>query len=582
MSAGHEPTPHESVPGNGTDWPPARVLVVEDDATVAELLGEVLHDDSWVLEVVGTGEDAIRRLDESGADLVLTDLSLPGVSGIEVMRHAREVDGDTAVILMTGHASLQTAIESLRGGAGDFLTKPFDDISEIPRLVRKHLNARRLRLENVALLAKLQIQNEALQKHEQVLRERIADATGNLDALYRVNMEIGAELELRPRLQSVAEVAARLVDASASAIWLRDESSADHRLAAVHGFTRPEGDESHPAFVMGEGVLGRAAATQEAAHEGSPDGTAIALPGLPDAAPHDLLVLPMVLQRQTLGVLVVADRAGGFTEDHLEFLRKYAAQATVQVHNSQLYERTKVLDRLKSDFVAVVSHEIRTPLTSVKGAVELLSDGRYFKNTDQQVKLLSIAHANAERLLLLINDILDFSKLESATLSLSMERQRLEPVLEQATMNLRTLLEERRIRLDLDLAEDLPEAMLDAHRIAQVITNLLSNAIKFSPVGGEVRIAVAASDETLRVSVTDRGEGIAPENQAKLFQKFQQLDSGSTRKAGGTGLGLVISKAIVEQHGGRIGVESRLGEGSTFWFTLPVAGSATREVPEAA
>jgi signal transduction histidine kinase len=290
----------------------------------------------------------------------------------------------------------------------------------------------------------------------------------------------------------------------------------------------------------------------------------------------------MVLQRQTLGVLVVADRTGGFTADHLEFLRKYAAQATVQVHNSQLYERTKVLDRLKSDFVAVVSHEIRTPLTSVKGALELLSDGRYFKNTDQQVKLLSIAHANAERLLLLINDILDFSKLESATLSLSMERQRLEPVLEQATMNLRTLLEERRIRLDLDLVEDLPEAMLDAHRIAQVVTNLLSNAIKFSPVGGEVRIAVAASDETLRVSVSDKGEGIAPENQAKLFQKFQQLDSGSTRKAGGTGLGLVISKAIVEQHGGRIGVESRLGEGSTFWFTLPVAGSATREVPEAA
>lgn len=582
MSAGHEPTPHESVPGEGTDWPRARVLVVEDDATVADLLGEVLHDDSWVLEVVGTGEDAIRRLDESGADLVLTDLSLPGVSGIEVMRHARAIDGDTAVILMTGHASLQTAIESLRGGAGDFLTKPFDDISEIPRLVRKHLNARRLRLENVALLAKLQIQNEALQKHEQVLRERVALATGNLDALYRVNMEIGAELELRPRLQSVAEVAARLVDASASAIWLRDESAADHRLAAVFGFTRPEGEDTHPAFAMGEGLLGRAAATQEASHEGSPDGAAIVLPGLPDAAPRELIVLPMVLQRQTLGVLVVADRTGGFTADHLEFLRKYAAQATVQVHNSQLYERTKVLDRLKSDFVAVVSHEIRTPLTSVKGALELLSDGRYFKNTDQQVKLLSIAHANAERLLLLINDILDFSKLESATLSLAMERQRLEPVLEQATMNLRTLLEERRIRLDLEIADELPEAMLDAHRIAQVVTNLLSNAIKFSPVGGEVRIAVAASDETLRVSVTDKGEGIAPENQAKLFQKFQQLDSGSTRKAGGTGLGLVISKAIVEQHGGRIGVESRLGEGSTFWFSLPVAGNAAREVPAAA
>ncbi|MFM8559010.1 MAG: ATP-binding protein, partial [bacterium] len=296
----------------------------------------------------------------------------------------------------------------------------------------------------------------------------------------------------------------------------------------------------------------------------------------------EAVAIPMVQERHSIGVLVVIDRSEGFTEDHVEFLRMFAAQAAVQVRNSQLFEHTKVLDRLKSDFVAVVSHEIRTPLTSVKGALELLSDNRYFKNTDQQGKLLAIAHANAERLLLLINDILDFSKLESATLSLAMERQRLEPVLEQATMNLRTLLEERRIRLDLEIADELPEAMLDAHRIAQVVTNLLSNAIKFSPVGGEVRIAVAASDETLRVSVTDKGEGIAPENQAKLFQKFQQLDSGSTRKAGGTGLGLVISKAIVEQHGGRIGVESRLGEGSTFGFTLPVAGKAAREVPAAA
>jgi signal transduction histidine kinase len=233
-----------------------------------------------------------------------------------------------------------------------------------------------------------------------------------------------------------------------------------------------------------------------------------------------------------------------------------------------------VLDRLKSDFVAVVSHEIRTPLTSVKGALELLSDVRYFQNTEQQGKLLTIAHANAERLLLLINDILDFSKLESASLPMTIERQRLEPVVQQATQNLRMLLEERRIKLELSLPEQLPDALLDAHRITQVVTNLLSNAIKFSPAGGDVRIEASVVDRVLRLSVRDHGDGIAAKDLPKLFKKFQQIDSGSTRKVGGTGLGLVICKGIIEQHGGRIGVESEPGEGSTFWFTLPAAEGA--------
>src|SRR5204863_7510984 len=209
----------------------------------------------------------------------------------------------------------------------------------------------------------------------------------------------------------------------------------------------------------------------------------------------------------SIGVLLVAGRPEGFAEGDLEFLRMFAAQAAVQLRNSQLFEHTKVLDRLKSDFVAVVSHEIRTPLTSVKGALELLSDGRYFQNTDQQSKLLTIAHANAERLLLLINDILDFSKLESASLPMTIERQRLEPVIQQATHNLRMQLEERRIKLEVALADDLPDALLDAHRVTQVVTNLLSNAIKFSPPGGSVRVEATAGEGVLRVAVRDHGDG---------------------------------------------------------------------------
>jgi signal transduction histidine kinase len=278
-----------------------------------------------------------------------------------------------------------------------------------------------------------------------------------------------------------------------------------------------------------------------------------------------------------IGVLAL-NRPGGFTRDDENFLALFAAQAAIAVRNSQLFEHTKSLDRLKSEFVAVVSHEIRTPLTSVKGAVELLSDDRYFKNNEQQTKLLTIAHANAERLLVLINDILDFSKLESASLPMRIERQRLEPVVHQAAHNLRTMMEEKRIHLEMLLSPDLPDLMLDSNRVAQVLTNLLSNAIKFSQASGRIEVSAEPWETGVRIGVRDHGEGISPQNLPKLFRKFSQIDSSSTRKAGGTGLGLVICKGIVEQHDGRIWVESTPGEGSTFYFTLPSAERATQEV----
>ena len=221
----------------------------------------------------------------------------------------------------------------------------------------------------------------------------------------------------------------------------------------------------------------------------------------------------------------------------------------------------------------MVSHEIRTPLTSVKGAVELLADEHYFRNSEQQVKLLTIAHANAERLLVLINDILDFSRLESSSLPMSIELQRVEPIVTQITQNLRTQLEERRIQLETVLSPELPDVMIDGVRIAQVLTNLMSNAIKFSPPGGRIEVTAEPWNGVVRVGVRDQGEGITPQDLPKLFRKFSQIDSSATRKAGGTGLGLVICKGIVEQHGGQIAVDSTPGQGSTFYFTLPTTGA---------
>ena len=552
--------------------PPAHVMVVDDEPSVVEVFQEFLTVQGYALTLASSGEEAVRKLPEVRPDIILTDLNLPGLSGLEVMRAAKSVDPEVCVVVVTGYASASTAIDALRQGAYDYVTKPFD-LDDVSQIVERGLANRRLKVLNRQLLEELSRKNEIMRRHEHELRERVRVATSQMTSLYEVGNEISANLDLERRLAVICHRAATLSGARGALVYLRQESGDSFRAAWAHGTQVVPSEPDQPAFVAGAEFPGRSARDQVPVREETAiGGPRLEVPGAFGSFLNAVAV-PLVAEKQVIGVLVVLDKAGGFTDADENFLALFASQSAIAVRNSQLYEHTKSLDRLKSEFVAVVSHEIRTPLTSVKGAVELLADEHYFKNTEQQVKLLSIAHANADRLLILINDILDFSRLESASLPMSVERQRLEPIMTQAIQNLRTQLEERRIHLETQVSPDLPELMIDAVRIAQVLTNLLSNAIKFSTTGGRIEVLAEPWDGCVRVGVRDHGQGIAPQDLPKLFRKFSQIDSSATRKAGGAGLGLVICKGIIEQHGGQISVESAPGEGSTFYFTLPPAGA---------
>jgi signal transduction histidine kinase/DNA-binding response OmpR family regulator len=569
-----EPDP---IDGGGVSEGPARVLVVDDEPSVADVCREFLGGEGYVVTVAPSGEEALRVIPGLRPDLILTDINLPGISGLDVMKQARTADPDACIIVVTGYASTASAIDALRQGAYEYVTKPFD-LDGLAKIVKSGIANRRLKLSNRHLIEELRGKNDILRHHEQELRERVRTATLQLSTLYEVGKEISANLELGPRLSLVAARAAEMAGSSGAALWLREDGEPGFRVVAVHGIgLAPLVDEAPTVPDPGH-PLARCAATLDAQRFEFADGTGVVLPGLAPEPQHTLLAAPLATEGTVVGLLAVFGKDGGFTADDQDLLGLFAPQAGIAIRNSQLYEHTKVLDRLKSDFVAVVSHEIRTPLTSVKGAIELLADEHYFQNTEQQMKLLTIAHANAERLLVLISDILDFSKLESSSLPMNMERQRIEPVLEQAASHLRTIIEERRIHLQVVLSPELPDLVIDSSRIAQVVTNLLSNAIKFSPVEGRIEVTADPVDGSVRVSVHDHGEGIAPANLPKLFQKFSQVDSSATRRAGGTGLGLVICKGIVEQHGGSIHVESTPGLGSTFSFLLPAAQVTAADV----
>jgi len=233
--------------------------------------------------------------------------------------------------------------------------------------------------------------------------------------------------------------------------------------------------------------------------------------------------------------------------------------------------RLREVDRMKDEFVSIVSHELRTPLTSIRGSVQLVLDETDSVPDPEHRKLLQIALNNCERLVRIINDILDVSKIESGNLVLRKKAVQVAALVRQAVDVVSPPAVNANVTLEISVPASLRPVMVDPDRIVQAIINLLSNAVKFAPPHSTVTTTVTGSDHMITIAVADQGEGIAPENLNRLFQKFQQVDSSSSRRTGGTGLGLAITKALVEQHGGRIFVDSELHKGTRFSFTLPAA-----------
>ena len=285
-----------------------------------------------------------------------------------------------------------------------------------------------------------------------------------------------------------------------------------------------------------------------------------------------LIIIPVVHKNEILGAIMVhqVHYKREWENTHIEILKDTGSQIAIAVGQAILYTRVQEATKLKSEFLASMSHEFRTPLNAIIGFSEMLLSEDFGKLNEKQKKFLNNVTLSGKHLLRLVNDILDLSKVESGNLELDYEVFNINFAIFETVSILNSMAIKKNISIETNLEENI---IIDADivRFKQIMYNLLSNAVKFTEDNGKIFIKSIFANGNLKIEVIDTGIGISARNRDKVFQEFRQIDSSYARKQDGTGLGLILTKKLVEMHKGCINFESKEGKGSKFWFILPEA-----------
>jgi len=437
-------------------------------------------------------------------------------------------------------------------------------------------------LKTFADQAVIAIENVRLFTELEARTTELTQSVGELKALGDVGQAVSSTLDLEMVLATIVSRATKLAGMDGGSIYEYDEEREEFHLRTTDGLPEELIDalRSRP-IPKGEGAVGRMAVT------GAPvelrDITvdrsyqSRVREGLIRLGYHALLAVPLLREDHLLGGLVVnRKRAGEFTPREIDLLKTFASQSALAIQNARLFREIEIksaeletASRHKSEFLANMSHELRTPLNAIIGFSEVLSEQMFGTINDKQAEYLTDILESGRHLLSLINDILDLSKIEAGRMELEPSDFDLPGTIENALILVRERANRHGITLAHTVDERLGPIRADERKVKQVLLNLLSNALKFTPEGGRIDVRARVQNGAAEISVTDTGIGIAPEDQAAVFEEFRQVGTAS-KKVEGTGLGLAISRKFIELHGGTIGVTSEPGVGSTFAFTLPL------------
>ncbi len=380
--------------------------------------------------------------------------------------------------------------------------------------------------------------------------------------------------EIQPVLDAVVHKAARLCSADDVVVRLADAGVS--RLVAHHG-TLPAAVTRRitRASISGRALIERTTVEVDdatsALHQAEyPDGDA-------GAGARSMVAVPLVNEDRAEGAIVMRrTEARPFAEREVKLLETFAAQASIALRNARLYHELErksreleLADRHKSQFLANVSHELRTPLNAIIGFSEVLRARMFGELNKKQAEYIDDIHSSGRHLLALINDILNLAKIEAGRMDLELSRFDVAAAIHSALGVVRERANRQGITLVFEPDETLGQWVADERKFKQIMLNLLSNAVKFTPDRGRVEVQATTTNAALEVSVVDTGVGIAPQHLSTIFDEFRQLDPGNPRSEEGTGLGLPLTRRLVELHGGTMAVQSEVGVGSTFRFALP-------------
>jgi signal transduction histidine kinase len=412
--------------------------------------------------------------------------------------------------------------------------------------------------------------------------QQLQDRLDELEMMERIDAEMNRSLDLA----NVAEIALRYAitttEATAGVIGLVDEEAHKLRIVAQIGYSEldmPEGADA-VNFPLDRGIASRALKTQRAELVSDVSIDPMYVPSLRNA--RSQITVPMLSGGDVSALLVLESNQEGVLHlADMPFVQRLAEHASIAIANAQLYQQLVAANQSKSEFVGFVAHELKNPLTSVKGFADLLIANAVGTLTDGQRQAITTIRTNAERMNTLVSDLNDVTKLQTNNLRIDPEPIDFVKLIEETLRPLQKQIDDKGQQVVLELADKLPPVLADHNRIIQVMTNLLSNAHKYSPADGTITINASiqppqrdsrgqVTKPMLRVAVRDQGIGMSQEDLKRLFTPYFRSDNPIAREQPGTGLGLTITRGIIEQHGGEVQVDSTLGEGTSFSFTLPL------------
>lgn len=518
---------------------PARpnILIVDDEPSVLLTVAAILEQEGYAVDAVPTGAAAISNIASRHYDLVLTDLKMPGIDGLQVLEEVRKRSPKTVTVMMTGYASVDSALEAIQHGAYEYLLKP-TEVEDLKAAVRRSLERKRL---------------------------------SEIDTLYRVSRTVTTSLDAAQIAQEVTQAAREVLSVSGAELAdFTDEIGLAPGAKQLRDLL--EGTEDVQRLAKGEPLV--FSETSDKVREWAQANGIAALALAPGIAKNRLACV----------LCVWNDKPYDFHASTLRFLCGLAGQSALslshaailselQRNNEQLESanaKLRELDQLKSQFLSVATHELRTPLSIILGYNSMLADSLADRLDEQERDTLRESVAACKRLIRLVNSMLDITQIESGKMRMNFEPSDLRRVVTGVAALFQQDARAKNIHIGVELPQRLPRLVMDAERIEQVLVNLIGNALKFTPDGGAVSVAVRNFESGVQVSVTDTGIGIAAEDRATIFDEFAQVRrQAAKRQREGSGLGLAIARRIVEAHQGTLDVESEVGRGSTFRFTIP-------------